>query len=64
MLQASTSPVKLFSHADYNGTKYDNNMDCYWVIEAREGYTIDFSITEIEIENDGTANRNDDWCVT
>ena len=64
MLQASTTPETLFSHADYNVSKYDNNMDRYSVIKAREGYTIHFSIKEMEIEStvEPIATDGNDTC--
>ena len=75
-IPVTTSPSTLVSHADYNVSNYDINMECYWVIKAREEYTINFSIKEIDLEYDDdffdymypngsdVTPTDDYWCVT
>ena len=42
----------LYSHARYGDQNYENKLDCDWVIEAREGYKINFYFNAFEIEDE------------
>ena len=51
-LFASEQQTMLYSHARYGDQNYENKLECDWVIEAREGYTITFYFNAFEIEDE------------
>ncbi|XP_053392429.1 tolloid-like protein 1 isoform X5 [Mercenaria mercenaria] len=51
-LEATERQNQLFSHARYGDQNYDNKLECDWIIEARDGYKIDFYFNAFEIEDE------------
>lgn len=51
-LKATDRQNQLFSHARYGDQNYDNKLECDWIIEARDGYKIDFYFNAFEIEDE------------
>ena len=58
----NTSGTVVAPDSDLDG-QYDENANCYWTIEAQEGYVIRYRINYIVIEDSKHGDCTDDFLL-
>jgi len=51
-IRANELQTTLYSHENYGTSLYENNYACDSIIEAEEGYKIDYSFTTFDLQPD------------